>query len=473
MMFFRKHTTLLCLLGMSVFIVACATYYQKNEKLMQAVYTGKLGVAETLLTDPKLEKEKKNILLYYLNKGTVLWMKGKSVESNKYFQLADFYVEDFHNNYAAKAISLLTNPNVEAYNGEGFEQILLHYYATLNYIDLGLPDDALVECKRMQLTLTKITDYYKGKNKYKRDAFAHNLMGIIYDVQKDYNNAFIAYRNAYEIYRDDYQTMLGTKIPLQLKKDIIRTAYLTGFNDEGEKYEIEFQMKNDPENSTNGSLVFFRNNGMGPVKDQWSINFIIVPLGNGWVKFYNTELNLSFNFYIGEDKNKKNSLSALKVVRVAFPKYISRNPIFTKGLLSCDSLSISSYFDVAEDVNAIAFRSLDDRMGLELGEALLRVALKQAAELELRKQNEGAGVALSILNAVTEQADTRNWQLLPYSINYTRINLPAGNFKISLTTSSDNNVSRERNEFSFTIKKGETTIGSFQTLQFNGYSNKR
>ena len=439
---------------------------------MQAVYSGKLDIAESILNDPKLEKEKKNILLYYLNKGTILWMNGKPVESNKYFQLADFYVEDFHKNYAASAISLLTNPNVEAYNGEGFEQILLHYYSTLNYIDMGLLDDALVECKRMQQKLIKITDYYNGKNKYKRDAFSHNLMGIIYDAQKDYNNAFIAYRNAYEIYRDDYQGLLGTAIPRQLKKDIIRTAYLTGFSDEVLKYENEFQLKYEPENANYGSLVFFWNNGLGPIKDQWSINFFIMPLRKGWVRFYNTELNLQFDFYTGEDEKKNNSLAQLKVVRIAFPKYISRLPVYNRALLSCDSLSISSYLDIGEDINAIAFRSLEDRRFKELGEALLRVALKQVAEMELRKQNESAGMLLSILNAATEQADTRNWQLLPYSINYTRISVPAAVQKVSLITSSSNNSFTERNQFVFTIKKGEITFGSFQTLQFAGFSNR-
>jgi hypothetical protein len=398
-------------------------------------------------------------------------MNGNSAESNKYFQLADYYVEDFHKNYAATAISLLTNPNFEPYNGEGFEQLLLHYYSTLNYIDLGLLDDALVECKRMQQKLIKITDYYHGKNKYKRDAFVNNLMGIIYDAQNDYNNAFIAYRNAYEIYRDDYQTMLGTKIPTQLKKDLIRTAYLTGFIDEGHRYEKEFQINYEPENINNGTLVFFWNNGLGPVKDQWSINFAVIPAGNGWVRFYNAELNLSFPFYVGTDNNKSNSLSTLKFIRVAFPKYVKRNPLYNQGILSCDSLSLSSSFEVAEDINAIAFRSLDDRMLKELGEALLRVAIKQAEEEALRKQNEGLGAALSLINALSEQADTRNWQLLPYSINYSRMSLPEGNLKIKFAASSDKNYINETDTFSFNIIKSKTTIGSFQTLQFNGFSN--
>lgn len=459
------------LLCLSCLIMACATYYEKNEKLMTAIYNGRLDEAETMLGKKKWERRKKDILLYYLNKGTVLWMDNKPAESNQYFQKADYYVEDFHTNYAATTISFITNPNITPYYGEGFEQILLHYYATLNYMSLGKPDDALVECKRMQQKLTRITDFYHGKNKYKRDAFAHNLMGIIYETQRDYNNAFIAYRNAYEIYRDDYQKLLSTAVPLQLKKDLIRTAYLTGFKDDAEQYENLFQLKYQPEPAQNGALVLFWNNGLGPVKDQWSINFAVVPAEKGWVNFVNIDLGLSFPFYVGDEPDKKNSLSRLKFIRVAFPKYVTRKLLYNQAKLTCDSLSLSSNLEVAEDINAIAYRSLEDRMARELGEALLRVALKQAAEEALRKENEGLGAALSVVNAISEQADTRNWQLLPYSIAYTRMSLPAGKMNLKLNAYSSDNVYSEQVPLSFTIRPGQTITGSCQTLKYNGYAN--
>lgn len=435
---------------------------------MQSVYQGNLEVAEKILQDPKLEKKKKDILLYYFNKGTVLWMNNKPFESNKYFRLADYYIEDYQKNYATKALSFLSNPKIEPYAGETFEQILLHYYTTINYAQLGDLDAALVEAKRMLLKMQKISDTYSGKNKYKRDAFAHNLLGIIYDAQKDFNNAFIAYRNAYEIYKDDYQSQLGTPIPLQLKKDLIRTAALTGFYEDQHLYESEFNLKLEKENTTNGNLLFFWNNGFGPVKDEWSINFTIIPGGNGWVNFVNLDLGLNFPFYVG-DSEKSNSLSSLKFIRVAFPKYVTRDPLYYKARIICDSIGLNAQLELAEDVNAIAYKSLNDRMLKELGEALLRLALKQVAEEALRKQNQGLGMALSIVNAATEQADTRNWQLLPYSVNYTRVNIPSGTHTIKLLTTGANNEKDETN-FNFQIKSNKTTFGVFQSVQFKGYS---
>jgi hypothetical protein len=50
------------------FISSCATYYQRSKELMTAVYDNNLESAEKLLSDDeKWEKNKKNLLLFYLN----------------------------------------------------------------------------------------------------------------------------------------------------------------------------------------------------------------------------------------------------------------------------------------------------------------------------------------------------------------------------------------------------------------------
>ncbi len=382
---------------------------------------------------------------------------------------ADLFVEDYRKNYAREAASLLINPNYSTYCGETFEQVLIHYYSTINYVQLGDFDNALVACKRMIETSQRINDLLSNKNKYRRDAFAHNLLGMIYDAQGDYNNAFIAYRNALNIYKEDYKPQLGTEIPLQLKKDILRTGKLISFSEEVAQYEAEFNLKAQLMPEGYSPLVFFWNNGLGPIKDENSINFVTFPLQNGYVNFVNVELGLSFPIYVGNDNDRKN-ITALNIVRVAWPKYISRIPLYKNAVLK-DSLNHEFKLDIGEDINAIAYKSLDDRMLKEIGEAILRLALKQVAINLARKENEGAGMALSILSAASEKADTRNWQLLPYSINYTRAFLPIGKQNISLETMSKE--SSEKNSFFVNMEKGKTNFQAFQTLQFNGFADKQ
>ncbi len=447
---------------------ACATFYQKQADVMDAVYNGNINKAEVLMNDARWQKPKRNRLLFYLNKGTILWMNGKNIESNQYFLKADLFVEDYRKNYVTELASVLINPNYSTYSGESFEQILLHYYATINFVQLGDLDNALVACKRMIATSQKINDYLENKNKYRRDAFAHNLLGMIYDAQGDYNNAFIAYRNSLNIYKEDYKPQLGTEIPLQLKKDILRTAKTIYFNDEVDKYEAEFNLKAELLPEGYAPLVFFWNNGLGPVKDENSVNFVTYPSQNGYVNFVNVELGLSFPIYIGNEEDRK-KVTALNIVRVAWPKYVTRIPTYKKAVL-IDSLNNVFKLDIGEDINAIAFKSLDDRMLKEIGEAILRLALKQAAIAYAKKENEGAGAALSILSAASEKADTRNWQFLPYSINYTRAFLPIGKQNIVLETSS--NINSEKNNFMVNMEKGKTNFQAFQTLQFDGFADK-
>lgn len=433
---------------------------------MDAIYAGKLDEANKIIAGTESSVKKKDILLYYMNRGTLFWMKGELDSSNMYFQKADYYIEDFKKNYGTKALSFISNPKIEPYGGEGFEQILLHYYTTLNYAQKGDLDAALVECKRMMLKLQKITDYYNGNNKYKRDAFAHNLLGMIYDAQRDYNNAFISYRNALEIYEEDYGKMLNTATPEQLKKDLIRTAHLVGFYEEQRQYEEKFKLTYEAEDPNNGTLLFFWNNGLGPIKDQNTITFAIVPAGPGYVNFVNVELGLIIPFAV--DKDQSDGLTGLKFVRVAFPKYISRVPLYTSAVGTADSSGITAQFNMGENIDAIAYRSLEDRRFKELSEALLRLAIKQLAAAQARKENEALGAAISLTNAITEQADTRNWQLLPYSINYVRTSLPEGLNHYTLKLSGQNGAT-ENIPFSFNIKRGRTTMGIFQSLQFTGY----
>ena len=107
---------------------------------------------------------------------------------------------------------------------------------------------------------------------------------------------------------------------------------------------------------------------------------------------------------------------------------------------------------IAEDINQIAFKTLRDRMVRELSNSLLRVAVKQGIKQAASKQNEWLGFAVGIANALTEKADTRNWQTLPYMISYTRVPLGEGASSLGLRFSGEHAVplSRQVNgEFAF------------------------
>ena len=258
---------------------------------------GNIKAADKILANDKKSASGKARFLYFTNRGVANSFLGEYELSNDFLEKAYIFVEDYQRNYLNEAVSFLSNPNFVVYPGEDHEKLLIHYYKALNFLKMNDRESALVECRRMDIKLQQLSDKYKSDKKHKRDAFLHTLMGIIYDADHDYNNAFIAYRNALNIYREDYNELFGMRPPRQLKKDLLRTAYLTGFYDEVAYYEKEFNMKYLPHKQKTGDLVFFWNNGMGPIKSERGITFTIVKGEAGFVHFRNDEHGFSFPFF--------------------------------------------------------------------------------------------------------------------------------------------------------------------------------
>lgn len=431
------------------------TWHQKNIAVHSQIQSGNIETADKLLASNKKSQSGKNRILYLLDRGVLNHMLGNYSQSIEFFKEADILIEDYRKSIGNEALALLSNPMVKPYLPEDFEVVMINFYQSMNYISLGNWEDALVECRRANIKLNNLNDKYKDhKNRYQRDAFIYLLMGLIYDAQKDYNNAFIAYRNSYEIFEKDYTENFGIEVPDQLKKDILRTAYKTGFHNEVSFYEAKFQLTFDPKNWDDGNLVFFWLNGLGPVKSEWALTFTKQAGGAGWINFYNEELNMNYPFFIDDlSNNQRSRITDLSITHIAFPKYSSRPPVYHSATLMIND-STGQTLQLAENINEIAFKVLQDRMFRELGNSLLRVALKKTIENKVRKEDKNLGFLIGLVNTVTEQADTRNWQTLPYSISYCRVSLPSGEHTLKLQTNSRTGI--DEHVLIIPIKEGRT-----------------
>src|SRR5688500_15105359 len=266
---------------------SCATYYQQHYDFNSEFEKGDLEKALSTLQQKENLAHGKSQFIYFANNGLLLSILGKYEESNEYFEKAFLFGEDYHINYVNEAVSYLYNPNIVMYRGEDHEHLMLLYFKALNFLKMNKPEDALVECRRLNIRLNQLSDKYSSENKYQRDAFVHTLMGIIYQSAKDYNNAFIAYRNAVEIYEKDYQTMFGFGVPEQLKKDLLNTAWWIGFIEEFNTFKSQFRMEDYKPVRPDAELVFFWHNGLSPIKSEWNINFLIDHREDNMVVFTN------------------------------------------------------------------------------------------------------------------------------------------------------------------------------------------
>ncbi len=468
-----KRRIFLCILA--GFCFSCATYYQVNLKFNRFFEEGELEKAEKTLSSNQKAGTGKAKLLYYMNLGVVAALQGHFEESNLSLEQAYLLGEDLRNNYWNTATALLLNPNVTYYTGEDHELLMIHYYKALNFLQLGDPQSALVECRRLNIKLQKLSDHYQTgllghPGKYTRDAFIHTLMGLIYEADKDINNAFIAYRNAVDIYRTDYLPLFGIDAPEQLKQDLLRTAYIMGFTTELKRYEELLGITYQPEKQAGGELVFFWNNGLCPIKAEWGLHFALVRGAGGLVNFQNDAYGLNFPFYLDSDKDyEEKGLHHLEFIRIAFPKYVERHTVFNSAEL--ETIQGKCTLEKAEDINAIAFRSLQQRMWKECSVSLLRIAVKKAAEYGIRQENEDLGALVGMVNALTEKADTRNWQTIPHSIYYGRVPLPEGEQKVRFILKGSQGEAEEQvHELTFHIQPQKTTFFSFHSLEAKPFS---
>ena len=189
------------LMGLMLFLFGCSTYNQQIAHYYAHVKDGNYAAANKDLDHNKLLKKDRNRLLYFLEKGKTYHMLHQPDSSNLYLNKADEYMEEVRADAKDVAVGTLVNPMMEKYKGEDFEKFIIHYYKALNYLYLNKTEDAIVEARRISLQTQQQSDKFNDKtNRYSKDTFSMILQGLFYEAGGDVNNAFIAYRNAVEVY---------------------------------------------------------------------------------------------------------------------------------------------------------------------------------------------------------------------------------------------------------------------------------
>ena len=154
---------------------------------------------------------------------------------------------------------------------------------------------------------------------------------------------------------------------------------------------------------------------------------------------------------------------------VAFPKYKRSFSIVNGGFLDINEGKYK--LEKIENVNKVARKLLKNRMNYELGQMLLRLAIKKSGEYLLRNLNNELGMLLGIFNSLSEEADTRQCENMPFEIFYSRVKLKEGEYTIKLVPNFRNQLTydlydkfdkQNTNEKIF-VKKNRTVFVQFNT----------
>ncbi|MBW2106265.1 MAG: hypothetical protein JRI26_09660 [Deltaproteobacteria bacterium] len=181
---------------------SCAPGIKQYPLINQYLLCSDYDSAYKVVQQSKDTYSKRNAVLYYLDEGIISHFGGHYKESNQSFARAESIMDELYTKSISKeAASFLISDNTVPYRGEDFERAMVNLFMALNYVGLGSWEDAVVEARKVDNKLNLINSQYEEakKNVYKEDGFIRFLMGTLYEVEGEINDAFISYRKAEDL----------------------------------------------------------------------------------------------------------------------------------------------------------------------------------------------------------------------------------------------------------------------------------
>lgn len=412
-------------------LAGCATFsdtIQSTERSL-AQQQPKAALAEY----EKLKPNPPDRVLYLMNTGMLQRMSGDYDESTRTLEETKRLVEQLRAiSVREQALSFTVNDATKSFVGEDYERVMVNNYLALNYLERGQLDAARVEALQVDILLRERQQRSSKGNPYSEDAFARYLTGIVYEDEREWSDAMIGYRKAYEAYQKQLKSF-GVAMPETLKHDLIRLADRMGIADEAKRYREEFkidQTLSQAELLERGEVIFIVNAGLAPLKREKAITAPNPATG--------------------------------RILRVAVPTYHSRAQPFVYASLSADSSSAKT--SRVENIDAIAVKTLESEMPLITARAIARAAAKDTLAGAAGAAGSGSnnssgaailGLAVNIAGVLTERADTRSWFTLPGEIHLARLPLPPGEYKLKIDLHGRDDRVLDSSEIKITLRKGE------------------
>ncbi len=367
----------------SLVFFGCATYQARIEESRRFMESGTPELAVEKLEKLSAESSSDQ-LIYLLDYAVALQMSGQMNKSNLAFIQADKLSESLdYVSVSNMAGSLLLNEEMKHYKGDSFEKIFINAYLSMNFLQANKLDDALIEARRIN---EKFKLYRQDEKKdFEMNSFGKYLSAISWEAAGQFNDAFIAYQEAYKI---------DPNISF-IQQDLIRTAKLSRRQQAYQDLKKQTDIVENPNwyNKQYGEVIFIHQQGWGPRKD-----------------FMPSDYRFPMLF--------------------PYRSYTQQSQLEIEGIDSYRSQLIY-------DVETAAVKTLNDDVALLMAKKIAAEIAKQAVANKLSEKNELLGSLAYIAMKASDRADLRQWSTLPQSIQMIRIFLPAGQYSmraIGLTT---------------------------------------
>ncbi len=421
MLSFPKRIMQFTLLSLALGLTACASYTDELKEMNAAYRLGNYSAALQAFEKSGIKEQARNRMLYLLEKGTLEDRLGERESARKLWLKADAVADElFTKSMSKEALSYIYNDGAQAYSGEDFEKVAIHTMLAHSFLGDKILDSARVEAAKINTRLSEINGFYEdNKNKYRDDAYARYLSGMVFESLGEWDSAIVDYKAALKVYQSDYIKNFGTSAPNDLVKSLYRLLVLRDRKDEARVLLQDNKNLNLAKDDGKASIIVLHE--VGVINEKRQEDFV-VPWGSS-------------------------------VLRFSFP--VIRRESFARRSTGI-RLNQGSFQagELAQDFNAIAYVNLEDRRLRMIAKGMARIILKNQVTQKAEKELGAIGwLAGNIYGAVTETADTRQWTTLPAAIYVTRLNVEAGSYDVEI---SNNGKIKDIQKIS--VKKGEVKI---------------
>lgn len=383
------------------------------------------------------ENNKAAKLLWNLNAASVYMALQDHANSNSYFDAAEDNLRDFRrrNGFAGagnEVLGALINDTARSYEGEEFEKIMTNTYKAINFAVLGDMQNARVEFNRAlsrqeeaKMIFRKEIDELKtdmdnrskkildDNAKIKPITKADGTVVYPKKVRDDFtvksvieNKSFDSlikqtYRNldSFAVYKDFVNpfSMYMASIFFWLDddnskaQDLMKEVY--SMNKSNEYVVNDFRLMKKLRRPRNRLWVVVEN-GLGPIKESVELN---IPLA-----IFTNELDYS---------------------GIALPRLKERSSAVNSFELKTAELKLETQ-EVAS-MDKIAATEFKKDLTMIIAREVLRVVWKTYTQKVLKDKDEVYGLAMAIFQAITTDADTRSWAVLPKNFHVASMEMPS------------------------------------------------
>lgn len=375
-------------------------------------------------------KEDEDEVLYYLEQGMLNHYRENWAESSEHFHRAERSIEEKYTKSINQNLqSLLINDLQLAYSGEAYEDIYLNVIKSLNFLQQGEVESALVEARRVTHKLDLLSDRYKGLAESLSRDTAQVAVQKVDDELEDIDllekgeeapaetqqnsalgrflsTVLYAKRGAEDDARIEYEQL---KTALQ---DQGRAGFLSAFSDTSSSSSSPegVSVPSPDQLPTQGAYntLFLAFGGQSPLKEERSYHLPLVIDGE--------DVHLSF---------------AVPVL-TPVPTEVDR----VRAVVAGESLEVP----LLEDMQSVAQTMFEQKKPVIYTRAVIRSFLKAGATegASAKAEEEGGWLAGQVVDEAGEfmsrraaQADTRGWQTMPGFAYATVAKLPPGEHEVT------------------------------------------